>query len=303
MHSSLLVMPASQSSAVPAGTTSHRAPPPPPADEDTYEIIPKTGEYRMSGEELSMRCPAVSLWGMPAPHRGPPPPPADGRVPSHRAPPPPPAESCAPPRRVPPPPHAESHVPSHRVPPPPPAESCALPPLYHLPPPELSPAPLQVTPTAETDRIMKYIQVVKKLGGAGRHLGAARYTDLFGDIHAGTPFGDRVWDGLIYFYRNQYRYHYLMTGPVRMGWFLCPFHFSKANAQLPPTLSGPEADYQYYPAVFGFDDRMACLAICLFGSRPWWVHPDRIIEAVPVPMLQSQPAAPTDVDEEPVVWL
>ena len=264
MHSSLLVMPASQSSAVPAGTTSHRAPPPPPADEDTYEIIPKTGEYRMSGEELSMRCPAVSLWGMPA-------------ITGHHG-----STAC------------QGHHGStgHHD-----STTCQ----GHNG--STGHAPLQVTPTAETDRIMKYIQVVKTLGGAGRHLGAARYTDLFGDIHAGTPFGDRVWDGLIYFYRNQYRYHYLMTGPVRMGWFLCPFHFSKANAQLPPTLSGPEADYQYYPAVFGIDDRMACLAICLFGSRPWWVHPDRIIEAVPVPMLQSQPAAPTDVDEEPVVWL
>ena len=290
MHSSLLVMPASQSSAVPAGTTSHRAPPPPPADEDTYEIIPKTGEYRMSGEELSMRCPAVSLWGMPAStghhgstacqgHHG-----STGHHDS---------TTC----------QGHNGSTGHHD------STCHGGAAHHSSTTcqghngSTGHAPLQVTPTAETDRIMKYIQVVKKLGGAGRHLGAARYTDLFGDIHAGTPFGDRVWDGLIYFYRNQYRYHYLMTGPVRMGWFLCPFHFSKANAQLPPTLSGPEADYQYYPAVFGFDDRMACLAICLFGSRPWWVHPDRIIEAVPVPMLQSQPAAPTDVDEEPVVWL
>jgi hypothetical protein len=112
--------------------------------------------------------------------------------------------------------------------------------------------------------------------GDDTHGGVRGYTDLYGTLSEQCPFGDRVWDGLRadfsnYPYSNQWQ----MTGRRFLGWFLCPQHFSRANAgqAIVP------GDSQWYPAVFSDVEGqlyMACLHIVVVRGPPWPVHRSRV---------------------------
>ena len=92
-------------------------------------------------------------------------------------------------------------------------------------------------------------------------------------------FGTHIAHGLVHLF-DEYNFRFKFEcehAHQYLGWFLCPSDFSRGNAQLPASNS----DRQYYPAVFvqqagGDQVAMACEAILLRQSRPWWVHISRV---------------------------
>ena len=112
----------------------------------------------------------------------------------------------------------------------------------------------------------------------GLPLNVVDYVKEFGLIDDQHPFGRQVWTGLINLF-SQYRYSYRVhDGRWMMGWFQAPHNFSTRAAMTPVD---PLRDTIFYPACFfifgdGSEVVMACEAILLLGSKPWWVHPSRV---------------------------
>jgi len=107
---------------------------------------------------------------------------------------------------------------------------------------------------------------------------AEKYINKFGVITEQHRFGDKVWPGMLDSFSREYSYKYNFTGgDLMIGWFMCPCHFSKANALQPPQAG----DTVWYPAVFcdkgGDVLLMACLHIVLLNSRPWHVYRGRTL--------------------------
>ena len=117
------------------------------------------------------------------------------------------------------------------------------------------------------------------MGGA--YCSVNRYIALFGipGQDRQTMFGTHIAHGLVHLF-DEYNFRFKFEfehAHQYLGWFLCPCKFSRENAQLPALNS----DKRYYPAVFAQrygDDHvlMACEAILLQQSRPWWVHISRV---------------------------
>ena len=108
-----------------------------------------------------------------------------------------------------------------------------------------------------------------------------RYIALFGipGLDRQTMFGTHIDHGLVHLF-DEYNFRIKFEckdAQQYLGWFLCLCKFSRENAQLPAL----NDDKRYYPAVFaqwyGYDHvLMACEAILLQQSRPWWVHKSRV---------------------------
>ena len=99
------------------------------------------------------------------------------------------------------------------------------------------------------------------------------------------PFGDKVFDGCLLLLRTTYSYRtqFVNQGRLKVGWFLCPQNFSRRNARAPPS----SLDSQKYPAIFieyygayHVELKMACQNILMKNSHPWFVHPDRVVDAI-----------------------
>jgi len=107
---------------------------------------------------------------------------------------------------------------------------------------------------------------------------AEKYINRFGVVTEQHRFGDKVWSGMLDLFSREYSYKNNFTGGnLMIGWFLCPCHFSNANALQPPQAG----DTVWYPAVFcdmgGDVLLMACLHIVLVNCRAWQVYRERTL--------------------------
>ena len=99
-----------------------------------------------------------------------------------------------------------------------------------------------------------------------------------------APWGDRVWDGMEIYLDNHYPEKHqrkLSWGKLFRGFFQCPADFSHHNAEHTPPGEGDDTFYPSWFIVY-IDPSgkvviiMICLAILLEGSRPWYIHEQRV---------------------------
>ena len=113
--------------------------------------------------------------------------------------------------------------------------------------------------------------------------GLLGYIQQYGALSAEHRFGEHVWHGLGREY-DIYPFRHLMddVNTLEMAWFLLPQNCSKDAARLPPRVG----DHRWYPTVCtrttGGERRVACQHMLMEGTRPWWVHEDRIAQARPL---------------------
>ena len=166
------------------------------------------------------------------------------------------------------------------------------------PEPAPSHRPLQTTPATQPHihqptsythhPAMLYIEAFRKLNlnsHGGYRYSIPDYIEKFGCITHSQPFGDKVFDGCLLLLQTTYSYRtqFVNQGRLKAGWFLCPHNFSRRNARAPPS----SLDSQKYPAIFieyygayHVELKMACQNILMENSHPWFVHPDRVVDAI-----------------------
>ena len=143
--------------------------------------------------------------------------------------------------------------------------------------------PASLTRGQYADQLLRVQEASRRMGGV--YVSTPDYVRHFGLLDTDHAFGRHVWSGLLNFFAK-YPYKYRFDGGrLMMGWFQAPHNFGCHTAR---TLVDRDRDYMFYPACFIMwgespeEVAMACEAILLRQSRPWWVHISRVRNARPV---------------------